>query len=52
MRMDIFLGTVEVMLHHMTKEEREQALKEIQSFQDCYVPRQYENLTQLIVDTL
>lgn len=44
MRTDIFLGTVEVMLRHMTKEEREQAFKEIQSFEDCYVPKQYENL--------
>ena len=52
MRTDIFLGTIEIIMEHMTLDEIRSFNVDIDNYKDYFVTKNYENLKTLIKDMI
>lgn len=52
MRTDIFLGTIEIIMKHMTLDEIKSFNVDIDNYKDYFVVKNYENLKTLIQDMI
>lgn len=48
MRTDIFLGTIEIIMKHMTLDEIRSFNVDIDNYKDYFVPKNYKDLKDLI----
>ena len=48
MRTDIFLGTIEIIMEHMTLDEIKSFNVDIDNYKDYFVPKNYKDLKDLI----
>ena len=48
MRTDIFLGTIEIIMEHMTPDEIKSFNVDIDNYKDYFVPKNYKDLKDLI----
>ena len=48
MRTDIFLGTIEIIMKHMTLDEIKSFNVDIDNYKDYFVPKNYKDLKDLI----